>query len=82
MSEIKNSGKSAAKNQELNKQIPSNVVSISEHKCKFVECKKSPEKANFCKEHFIWFKEGLLTKDGTKAPDFDKKYYNYKKRSA
>ncbi len=36
-------------------------------------CKKSTELAEFCNQHFIWFKLGLITKKGTKAKDFEKK---------
>ncbi len=43
-------------------------------------CKKKPEVAGFCEEHFIWFKEGMMTKMGKKPTDFDKKLINYMKR--
>lgn len=36
-------------------------------------CKKSTELAEFCSNHFVWFKLGLITKRGTKAKDFEKK---------
>lgn len=36
-------------------------------------CKKSAERAEFCTEHFSWFKIGLITKRGAKAKDFEKK---------
>ena len=28
--------------------------------------------AGFCEEHFMWFKEGLVRRNGEKAKDFDK----------
>jgi hypothetical protein len=43
-------------------------------------CKKKFEKAGFCLEHFDWFKEGLITKEGRRPSDFDKKYFNYEQR--
>lgn len=64
------------------KQIPSNVVSLDSSRCACEGCKKKSDKAGFCPEHFAWFKEGLITKDGAKAPDFDKKYYHYNARKA
>lgn len=36
-------------------------------------CKKSTELAEFCGQHFVWFKLGLITKKGSKAKDFEKK---------
>jgi len=36
-------------------------------------CKKSTELAEFCGQHFLWFKLGLITKRGSKAKDFEKK---------
>lgn len=43
-------------------------------------CKKKSEKAGFCMEHFDWFKEGLITKEGRKPSDFEKKHFNYVQR--
>jgi hypothetical protein len=34
---------------------------------------------NFCKEHYDWFKFGLITKEGKRPTDFDKKYTAYMK---
>ena len=61
----------------IEKQVPNNVVSLSDHKCKFVECKSKPSRAGFCNEHFDWFKAGLITKDGLRAADFEKKFHAY-----
>ena len=63
------------------KQMPTNVVPFKAEKCAADDCKKKPEKAQFCSEHFVWFKEGLLTADGQKAKDFDKKYHAWMRRS-
>ncbi len=43
-------------------------------------CKQKSIKASFCAEHFDWFKEGLITKEGRKPTDFDKKFYAYQNR--
>lgn len=59
-----------------------NVVSLAAHKCTAENCKHKPERAGFCTEHYAWFKEGLLTLEGFKARDFDKKYHDYMRRKA
>jgi hypothetical protein len=58
-----------------------NVVSLP-GMCLTEGCKNRSEKANFCKEHFDWFKEGLVTKEGRKPSDFDKKFFDYTRRLA
>jgi hypothetical protein len=63
------------------KQMPTNVVPIKADKCAAEGCKSTPQKAQFCAEHFVWFKEGLITAEGQKAKDFDKKYNSYMQRS-
>lgn len=50
--------------------------------CRAEGCKKKMEKADFCNEHFIWFKAGLVKKDGSAPKDFDKKYIQYIRRAA
>lgn len=64
------------------KQMPGNVVTLSSNKCLSEDCKKKPEKAGFCAEHFEWFKEGMITREGVKARDFDKKYHDFMRRKA
>ena len=66
-----------AEKKDFEKQIPNNVVSLGPTKCCAEDCKKKPERASFCAEHFDWFKAGLITKEGVKAMDFEKKYYQY-----
>lgn len=71
----------------FDKQIPNNVIPLGPTKCIAEDCKSKPAKAGFCDHHFTWFKAGLITKDGAKAADFDKKHYhwelaNQKKRAA
>lgn len=61
----------------FSKQIPNNVVSLESSRCCSEGCKKKSEKANFCAEHFDWFKAGLITREGARASDFDKKHYQY-----
>lgn len=58
------------------------VISLVAEKCVAEGCKSKPEKAQFCKEHYTWFKEGLLTLEGKKAKDFDKKYHAWLRRKA
>jgi hypothetical protein len=40
-------------------------------------CKKATERAEFCATHFSWYKQGLITKTGTKAKDYEKKLRFY-----
>jgi hypothetical protein len=63
--------------EKKNNQVPGNVVPLSSAQCTAEDCKKKPSKAGFCDEHYQWFKEGLLTIDGHKAKDFDKKYQQF-----
>jgi hypothetical protein len=62
------------------KQMPNNVVQLHAAKCAAEDCKKKPSRAGFCEEHYEWFKEGLLTMEGYKAKDFDKKYHSWLRR--
>lgn len=52
--------------------------------CCVEKCTKKSDKMNFCPEHYMWFKEGLVTKKGEKPTDFDKKYQAFvsRKKSA
>lgn len=63
-------------------QIPNNVVSIASARCQAEGCKHKPDQAGFCSEHYMWFKEGLVTKEGIKPKDFDKKYHAFMARLA
>lgn len=67
-------------NPSTDKQIPNNVVSLVASKCTSEGCNKKPSKAGFCDEHYVWFKEGLITTEGYKAKDFDKKYHAFMSR--
>lgn len=58
-----------------------NVVAMPS-RCSAEGCKTPTDKLNFCSEHYEWFKWGLITKDGKKPTDFDKKYQAYVKYKA
>jgi hypothetical protein len=45
-------------------------------------CKQKSSRLNFCSEHYDWFKAGLVTKNGIRPRDFDKKWINYTKKKA
>lgn len=49
-----------------------NVVGMT--LCPVEKCGKKASRAEFCEEHFSWFKEGLVSRNGMKPKDFDKKY--------
>ena len=57
--EIKESQFGEANTQSGKSGKPSNVLSLPS-KCKAEGCAKKSEKAEFCGEHFDWFKEGLI----------------------
>ncbi|PIU01334.1 MAG: hypothetical protein COT74_02200 [Bdellovibrionales bacterium CG10_big_fil_rev_8_21_14_0_10_45_34] len=40
-------------------------------------CKSKQKRAQFCSEHFVWFKEGLISKHGQKPKDFERKYTQF-----
>lgn len=83
MSEKKQSAPVTHKPPPPEKQnLPNNVVSISSVLCKSEGCKKKHTKASFCDEHYEWFKMGLITLEGYKAKDYDKKYSEYLRRKA
>ncbi len=57
-----------------------NVVAIGSITCCVEKCTKKSDKMNFCPEHFMWFKEGLVSKKGERPMDFDKKYQSFLNR--
>lgn len=59
---------------------PNKVVAMT--RCACDGCTKRDTRASFCDEHFMWFKEGLITKEGHKVKDFDKKHIAFKSRTA
>lgn len=58
---------------------PDNVAQLPT-RCVAEGCSKKSTRMNFCNEHFVWFKEGLVTKEGHKPSDFDKKYRAFQAR--
>jgi hypothetical protein len=64
------------------KQMPGQVIALTATKCTAEGCKAKPDKAGFCGEHFMWFKEGLITLQGQKAKDFDKKFHAWQRRKS
>lgn len=49
-----------------------NVLTLT--MCPVEKCGKKASRAEFCDEHFSWFKEGLISRKGEKPKDFDKKF--------
>jgi hypothetical protein len=47
-------------------------VTTAEH-CKGEGCKSKVARMTFCDHHYEWFKFGLITKEGKKVGDFEKK---------
>lgn len=76
MAEKKNETK-APQNSKVQTQVPGKVISMDDYRCHAEGCKSKSSRAGFCEEHFAWFKAGLITKEGAKAQDFEKKYYQY-----
>lgn len=74
--------KNVKNNPAPEKQMPGKVVNLDAHKCTAEMCKAKPQRAGFCNEHYMWFKEGLLTLEGFKAKDFDKKFHSWQKRKS
>jgi hypothetical protein len=79
MSEPKHDSKPKAKPEgkpegKKGPQPPDNVVQLFSDRCSAEGCNKKASRAGFCEEHYLWFKEGLITLQGKKAKDFDKKY--------
>lgn len=60
----------------------SNNVVAMPSRCACEGCKKPSDLMNFCGEHYEWFKFGLITKEGKRPTDFDKKYQAFRKHHA
>ncbi len=58
---------------------PNNVVALPTN-CSVEKCTKKVSRLKFCEEHFVWLKEGLVTKEGKKPNDFDKKFQAFSTR--
>jgi hypothetical protein len=55
------------------------AVVVGLDKCKEQTCKAKSQQMGFCKEHFAWFKFGMITKEGKRPVDFDKKMIAFQK---
>lgn len=73
------SNENKKKPTQQNSQQPGNVSSLPV-RCPVPDCGKKIVRAHFCEQHFDWFKEGLVTKTGQFAKDFDQKYQSYLRR--
>ena len=61
--------------------VPQNVVQLPSA-CPVEGCGKKPKRSSFCAEHFEWFKAGLISRQGQKPKDFDKKYQAFMRKTA
>lgn len=68
------------KHQEPNPGAPTatSPTAAATH-CTADGCKKKAEKMSFCSEHYDWFKFGLITREGHKPIDFQKKWESYQR---
>ena len=69
------------KKQQNDSPAPANNV-IAIERCCTESCKSRATRAGFCGEHFAWFKEGLVTREGLKVKDFDRKLQEMKLRKS
>lgn len=61
------------------KQQNDNVAQLPT-RCAAESCSQKTSRMNFCDEHFLWFKEGLINKEGKRPTDFDKKFMAFRAR--
>ncbi len=59
----------------------SNVIELGKVVCCAQGCNKKQTRAEFCEEHFTWYKEGLISGKGERPSDFDKKFIAFQQRS-
>jgi hypothetical protein len=69
-----------AKENQKPQGAPATVLPMSTACC-VEKCTSKVEKMSFCKVHYMWFKEGLVNKQGQKPTDFDKKYQAFMLRN-
>jgi hypothetical protein len=55
---------------------PEGTATVAEH-CKCEGCKLPQSRLSFCEPHYDWFKFGLITREGKKVGDFEKKMGHY-----
>lgn len=53
------------------------VIKLDFEHCRAESCKAKISRAEFCEEHFDWFKAGLIKRTGERVPDFQKKFLSY-----
>lgn len=63
-------------------EAQSNGAAAGPSTCCVEKCGKKGERMNFCSEHFGWFKEGLVNRQGKRPVDFDKKYQAFLRNKA
>ena len=64
------------------KQKPQNNVVEMHKKCIAEGCNAKDSRMCFCNEHFVWFKEGLITTKGVQVKDFEKKFQAFMHRKS
>ncbi len=62
------------------KNEKNNVIPFLPQTSSCLTCHKKVNRMYFCEEHFLWFKEGLIDKNGKKPKDFQKKYTLFLKK--
>lgn len=82
MSNDKAQVKKPQENAQPKQQGGGKVVSIAADSCVTEGCKLKSARAGFCDEHYSWFKAGLVTKDGRRPIDFEKKFFHFQNRRA
>jgi hypothetical protein len=63
------------------KEQKDNVVQLTTSVCCVEKCGKKGDRLNFCPEHYVWFKEGLVNRKGQRPLDFDKKFQAWSMRT-
>ncbi len=64
----------------MSKKPSENNLTQLPTRCVAESCSQKSTRMSFCDEHFTWFKEGLVSRDGTRPSDFDKKYQAFQAR--
>jgi len=62
-------------NKNKGQKPENNIIAIS--RCLAEDCAKKSQRADFCDEHFAWFKAGLINKKGEKVKDFERKLQHF-----
>ncbi|MCB0361397.1 MAG: hypothetical protein KDD35_01660 [Bdellovibrionales bacterium] len=70
-----------AKDGKQSPQKSDNAATSLLNRCLVEGCGKKASRMSFCNEHYQWFKDGLISKEGIKPKDFDKKHQAYLRRN-